>query len=266
MKLNIVPARTGTQWVRQSVRIFFKQPLAITGLFFMFIVSLSVVAIVPFIGGVLALVLVPAATVGLMAATREAEAGRFPMPLTLVVALRQGAQRRRAILLLGALYALGALIVIGISALIDGGSFAQLYVNGGGITEEMVTDPSFRTAMWVSTLLYLPLSLAFWHAPALVHWYGVPPVKSLFFSAVAVLRNVGAFLLYGLMWIALAFAGGLVLLVLSVLTGSPAIASFGMMPVAVMLASMFFNSLWFTFRDSFTAEEDPSPTPSLTSP
>ncbi len=259
MKLNIVPARTGTQWVRQGVRTFFKQPVALTGLFFMFIVSISVVAIVPFIGGVLALVLVPAATVGLMAATREAEAGRFPMPLTLIVALRQGPQRLRAILWLGVLYAIGVLIVMGISVLIDGGQFAQLYVNGGGVTREMITDPSFRTAMWVSTLLYLPLSLAFWHAPALVHWHGVPPIKSLFFSAVAVLRNMGAFFLYGLMWIALSLAAGLVLLLLSVFTGSATIASFGLMPIAVMIAAMFFTSLWFTFQDSFSADEDTLP-------
>ncbi|MGB3072189.1 MAG: BPSS1780 family membrane protein [Ottowia sp.] len=256
MKLNIVPARTGIQWVRDGVRIFFKQPLALIGLFFMFIVSISVVAIIPFIGGVAALVLVPAATVGLMAATREAEAGRFPMPLILAVALRQGPQRVRAMLWLGALYAIGVLIVMGISALIDGGQFAQLYVNGGGITREMVTDPSFRTAMWVSTLLYLPLSLAFWHAPALVHWHGVPPLKSLFFSIVAVLRNTKAFLLYGMMWMAISFGAGLVLLLLSVFTGSASIASFGLMPIAIMIAAMFFSSLWFTFRDSFSAEEE----------
>lgn len=244
--------------MRQSLRTFASQPLAITGLFFMFMVSISVVAVIPLIGGLLALVLVPAATVGLMSATREAEAGRFPMPMVLAVALRKGPQRR-AILMLGVLYAIGALIVMGISVLIDGGQFARLYINGGGMTQEMVSDPSFRTAMWVSTLMYLPLSLAFWHAPALVHWHGVPPVKSLFFSAVAVLRNVGAFLLYGAMWIALAFAGGLVLLILAVVTGSPSIASFGMMPVAVLIASLFFNSIWFTFRDSFSADEPDSP-------
>ena len=260
MKLNIVPARTGIQWVREGVRIFFKQPLAITGLFFMFIVSLSLVAVVPLIGGVLALILVPAATVGLMAAAREAEAGRFPMPLTLAVAFRQGPQRTRAMLGLGVLYAIGVAIVIGISALIDGGQFAQLYVNGGGITREMVTDPSFRTAMWVSTLLYLPLSLAFWHAPALVHWHGVSPIKSLFFSVVAVLRNAGAFLLYGLMWMGMSFLGGLALLLLTVLTGIGSIASFGLMPVAIMIAAMFFSSLWFTFRDSFSAEDEALPT------
>ena len=47
MKLNIVPARTGTQWVREGVRTFFKQPLAMAGLFFMFMASLSVAAFVP---------------------------------------------------------------------------------------------------------------------------------------------------------------------------------------------------------------------------
>ena len=44
-------------------------------------------------------------------------------------------------------------------------------------------------AMAVALLLHLPLFLMFWHAPALVHWHGVAPVKSLFFSVVACLRN-----------------------------------------------------------------------------
>ncbi|MET4576698.1 BPSS1780 family membrane protein [Ottowia thiooxydans] len=259
MKLNIVPARTGTRWARDGVRTFFKQPLAILGLFFMFVVSISLVALIPFVGGVLALVLVPAATVGLMAAAREADAGRFPMPLTLAVALRQGPQPRRAILILGAFYAVAVMVAMGVSAMIDGGRFAELYVGGGGITEEMIQDASFRTAMWAFTLLYLPISIAFWHAPALVHWHGVSPLKSLFFSTVAVFRNLGAFFLYGLMWMAMSFAAGLVLVVIAAITGSASIATFGLMPIAIMVASMFFSSLWFTFRDSFTADQELSP-------
>ena len=258
MKLNIVPARTGALWARQGVRTFFKQPLAMAGLFFMFMASLSIAAFVPVVGGMLALVLVPALTAGLMAAAREAEAGRFPMPVTLFIAFRQGPQATRAMLLLGALYAAGVLLVMGVSSLIDGGRFAQLYVTGGGITPELVTDPQFRFAMWVSTLLYLPVSLAFWHAPALVHWHGVAPVKSLFFSLVAVVRNTRAFLLYGLMWMALSFAGGLLLLVLTALSGSAAVASAGLLPVALLIASMFFTSLWFTFRDCFSDSEPPA--------
>lgn len=251
MKLNIVPARTGAQWVRDGVRLFFKQPLALAGLFFMFIATLSVVAILPLIGGVLALVLVPGITVGLMAAAREADSGRFPMPMTLFVAFRQGAARARAMLLLGVLYTLGVLLVMGVSALIDGGQFAQLYVNGGGITRELVTDPKFRAAMWTATLLYLPLSLAFWHAPALVHWHGVAPVKSLFFSVVAIVRNTRAYLLYGLMWMGVSIAAAMLLLVVAAVSGSATVASAGLLPIALLVAAMFFASLWFTFRDSF---------------
>jgi hypothetical protein len=45
--------------------------------------------------------------------------------------------------------------------------------------------PQFQLTMLVTMALYLPISLLFWHAPALVHWHGISPVKSLFFSLVA---------------------------------------------------------------------------------
>ena len=81
MKLNIVPARTGSAWVKLGIRTFFKQPLALAGLFFMFMAVMTIVSQVPFIGIPLAMTLLPAATLGLMAATREASDGRFPMPV-----------------------------------------------------------------------------------------------------------------------------------------------------------------------------------------
>ena len=106
-------------------------------------------------------------------------------------------------------------------------------------------------------MLYLPVSLAFWHAPALVHWHGVALVLCLFFSVVAGLKNTRAYLLYGLMWMLMSFAGGMVLLVLTALSGSAAVASAGLLPVALLIASMFFTSLWFTFRDSFSDSAPP---------
>lgn len=255
MKLNIVPARTGIVWVKSGIQTFFKQPLALVGLFFMFMAAMSIATMVPFIGGALALGLLPAATLGLMAATQEATRGRFPMPSVLVSAFRAGRQQLRAMLVLGALYALGFLVIMGISALIDGGEFARMYLVGGKLTREVIEQPSFQMAMWVAMGLYLPLSLLFWHAPALVHWHGVPPVKSLFFSLVACLRNFGAFFVYGLGWMAVFLGVGLVLTLVTVLIGSPEVASVILMPAALMLAAMFFTSVYFTFRDSFVADD-----------
>lgn len=251
MKLRIVPARTGLLWVKLGIRTFWRQPIAFSGLFFMFMALMSLATLVPYIGFALALALLPACTLGLMAATAEASQGKFPMPLILLSAFRAGRQRLRAMLVLGALYAAGFLAVMGVSALADGGKFARLYLVGGKITEELVTAGDFQTAMWIATALYLPLSLLFWHAPALVHWHGVPPVKSLFFSIVACLRNLGAFLVYGLAWLGVFMGGGLAVLVLGNLIGPTDLAATLLVPAVLMMAAMFFTSIHFTVRDCF---------------
>ena len=119
--------------------------------------------------------------------------------------------------------------------------------------------PDFQTAMWVSTALYLPLSLLFWHAPALVHWHGVSPLKSLFFSLVACMRNMGAFTVYGLAWLGVFMAGGLVVVLLASLIGSPEFAAAAMVPVALLMAAMFFTSIYFTVRDCFVTPEEETP-------
>jgi hypothetical protein len=251
MKLNIVPARTGVAWVKLGIRTFFRQPLALSGLFFLFITMMSLSSLIPFVGGALALALLPAVTLGLMAASREAETGKFPMPMVLLSAFRAGRQRLQAMLVLGAYYALGFLLVMGISALFDGGQFAKLYLVGGKITDDMLRSPDFQLAMWVALGLYMPLSLTFWHAPALVHWHGVPPLQSMFYSAVACSRNFWALTVYALVWLGVFTGVGMVVSVAGVLLGSPQSVAAIMLPVALLLAAMFFTSLYFTFRDSF---------------
>ncbi len=96
---------------------------------------------------------------------------------------------------------------MGATALFDGGQFAQHYIAGKLPTLEMARDSGSRTAMLVFLMLQLPLSLMFWHAPALVHWHQVPPLKSVFFSLVACMRNFWAFTLFGLAWMAITCAG-----------------------------------------------------------
>ena len=200
MKLQIVPARQGAQWVKQGMRTFFKQPLALAGLFFMFMALMSVLSLVPVLGNVLALALLPGATLGLMAASKEAGQGKFPMPLVLISAFRADKVRLRAMLTLGALYAAAFLLVLGLTALVDGGKFASLYLVGGGISAELLQSDDFEVAALLAMVFYIPLSLMFWHAPALVHWHGMTPAKSLFFSLVACMRNFWAFTLFGVAW------------------------------------------------------------------
>ena len=258
MKLNIVPARTGMTWVKLGIKTFLQQPLALSGLFFMFMAVLSLATLVPFVGAALALALLPAATLGLMAATQEATKGKFPMPSILISAFRAGQQRMQAMMVLGALYALGFLALMGVSALFDGGQFARLYLVGGKITEELVRQSDFQAAMWVAMALYLPLSLLFWHAPALVHWHGVTPVKSLFFSFMACYKNFGALTVFGLAWTGVFVLAALTVSLIAGVLGNPTLAAVAMFPMALVIVAMFFTSIYFTFRDSFVADDDSS--------
>jgi hypothetical protein len=239
------------QWVKQGMRTFFRQPLALSGLFFIFMAAMSVLSLLPVLGNVSALAILPGATLGLMAATQETAKGKFPMPTVLLSAFRVGRQQLRAMLILGVLYALGFLLVMGISATIDGGKFARLYLVGGEISLDVLQQSDFELAAIVAMALYMPLSLLFWHAPALVHWHGIPPVKSLFFSLVACLRNFWAFTLFGLVWMATFLTVGLVVAIVTALLGSPELVTAVLFPVGLAMAAMFFTSIYFTFQDSF---------------
>jgi len=261
MKLNIVPARTGFLWVRLGIKTFFRQPLAMASLFFMYSSVASLALLIPVIGIVLALMIEPAARLGLMVAAGEASSGRFPMPIVLISAFRAGRERLKSMVILGLLHALACACVMALSMLIT--------------ADVPKTDPLPPQAQLMliapSMLLYLPVSMLFWHAPALVHFYGITPIKSLFFSVVACLRNWKAMALFGLGWAAVILLVSIPLSMGIALAGSPQVAMPFVLPVILALAAMFSTSIYFTFRDSFTQEPPPSadskpdPTPALTS-
>lgn len=254
MKLHIVPARTGIQWVKLGIQTFFRQPLALAGLFFMYMAAMLLLSQVPFIGPVVAGMLVPAATLGLMAATAEATKGRFPMPSVLVSAFRAGRQRASAMLVLGAMYTAGSLAATAIGTLVFG---APATPAAGA----EAAPPQLDARTLAVLVLHLPMALLFWHAPALVHWHGVSPVKSIFFSAVACLRNAGALLTFFGAWTLVLVAVGFVMSAVAALLGGPGVVAAVMMPAVLMMAAMFTTSMYFTFRDSFVAggPDDPIP-------
>ena len=258
MKLNLVPASTGLTWVRLGIRTFFRQPLAMGGLFFMFMAAVSVLSLVPLVGTALSVGLVPAATLGLMAATREAEQGRFPMPSQLVLAFRGGAERTRAMIMLGGLYAVGLLVVLVAAALLAG-TADTLPATGDELTPEMVQALAGEPGLWLAMLVYLPVMMAFWHAPALVYWRGVSPGKSLFFSLMACWANKGALFFYAIGWGAFFMIAGLLVGVLGAMLGGGAGLSAVLYPLVLLMAAMFHTSIWFSVRDSFQAEGSDPP-------
>lgn len=254
MQLNIVPTRSGLQWAMQGIRTFWRQPLALSGIFFLFMATESLLSMLPLVGPALALMVLPALTLGLMAASQLAAGGKFPMPAVLFTALKTAPQRK-AMFKLGALYALLFIGVMLASVLVDGGTFAKVYLGGVPLTPEVVNSATFQAATWLTLVLSIPLSMMFWHAPALVHWQGLPVMKSLFFSLMACWRNLRAFALYVLVWMGVFMAAGFLALVASALLGDAKWMSAIFTPLALCVMAMFFTSMMLTVKDCFGSDE-----------
>jgi hypothetical protein len=265
VKLNIVPARTGIQWVRLGVTTFFRQPLALAGLFFLYTMAVLLVGSIPRVGAVIAVVLMPAATLGMMVATEQATQGKFPMPSVLLSAFRAGRQRARAMLVLGGAYA-GVLLLISLLVYLLSGGTPPVEVSEAA-TAGAAPQVQVKPAFFIALALQLPFVILFTHAPALVHWHGVSPLKSLFFSAVCFWRNLGAFIVYGAAWVLVLSLAFFVLALFAALFGGPPSPA-SIVPLMLLFMAMAATSMYFTFRDSFVADdaEDDPPPPTPTGP
>ena len=251
MKLNIVAARTGLTWVKLGISTFFKQPLALAGLFFLYMAAMWALAKIPLVGSAISALLVPATTLGMMVASQQAASGKFPMPTVLLSAFRVGRERARAMLILGVLYAAGWFTAITVAGLISPLPEAPAAASAAG-------QAQLAGFYLVVTLISLPLSVLFWHAPALVHWHGVTPVKSLFFSMVACFRNFGAMLVFALVWSAVFLGAVSASTLLAVAIGGTSMVEQVFFPMIMVLAAMFSTSIYFSFRDSFVDDEAPT--------
>ncbi|MCX7269756.1 MAG: BPSS1780 family membrane protein [Burkholderiales bacterium] len=246
MKLHVVKARQGSTWVRQGIRTFWRQPLALSGLFLLFMALASLSSMLSYGGTFLGLMFIPAASLGLMAAAREADLGRFPMPSMLIIGFKQGAAQSKQMVLLGFFYALLFCFVLAMSTMFDNGDFARMYMAGGNLSEEHVLNEHFQTAALFSMLLYLPLSSLFWHAQ--------PLAKSIFFSFMACWANWRAFAVFGLTWLSIFLMTSVLLSLISMVFDEGQLSLTLMLPAMLMLATMFFTSSYYSFRDCFVSE------------
>jgi len=247
VKLNIVPARTGIQWVKLGVRTFFRQPLGLTGLVFMYLASLLLLTAIP-PWGLAAPLLMPATTLGMLVAAQRVDGGSFPMPSVLFSGFRAGKPCTRGLLVLGLVHmaAWGSILLV-LQAVFPG-PLVQLNDAAAGTAPTAKVSPAFSVAAILSPLIFFLFSFA----PALVYWHAVTPAKSLFFSLVAFWRNLGAFITFGASWF-------LFLAVLSLVLGLVAGGNVNLLlqilaPLALIcFYAMLFASLYFAFRDTFVA-------------
>ena len=262
LKLQHVPATAGTRWVRQGFAECLRQPMGYASLFALFMLAITVVSVLPLIGGPLMLMAVPLLSLAYMMAASGHQQG-VAVNAAVYLAPWRGAEKkqRRDLLVLCALYAAATMAMLALCNQIDGGRFDDLLaaLAGGQAKPEeiqaLMDAPGVQAGAVARVLLTALLSLPFWHAPALVVWGRQGPAQALFSSALAVWRAKGAFLLYSLAWLGAMGGAGVFAAFLMALLGLGTLSFLVIMPMALFFTTAFYASLYFCFADSFVQDD-----------
>lgn len=253
---TVAPSR-GAHWVRDGLRLYLKRPIAFTGLFVLFLFVALLVSLVPRLGLLLQMMLVPLLSLGLMVASQSALLDGPVHPAQFIEPFRASRERARALALLCLLYGLA---VVGTLWLVDAlfdnalGRLSDLMQKPGRTPAEVDAAMAGRpvaAAMLSVVVLITAITVPFWHAPALVHWGGQGAWQALFSSTIAVWRSRGAFLVYGLTWFAVGALFSLVTGLLFGLLGLGQVASMVTIVAGLFFTTLFYVSLVFSFNDSF---------------
>jgi hypothetical protein len=167
--------------------------------------------------------------------------------------------RQFAMLKLGAIYAATTFAILALSDLVDGGAFDALMEalpevqTKPELFNAALTDPRLSQGLLIRTGLTSLLSVPFWHAPALVYWGGQGCAQSLFSSTLACWRNKGAFTVYMLTWVSAVLLFATLGSMVFGLLGQLPLFALAATPFSLMLTTVFYASLYFTFADCFEA-------------
>ena len=253
MQARIVPASRGARWLGEGWQMFRVAPLGWLALVFAYLFGTQVVALVPVLGVLVALMAVPGLTAGMMGAARAASRGSSVRLGMLLEGFRLGLRQQ---LVLGAVYLACSIAVFAGMALADEGGVLRGALSGRVPAEPPQGDDWARAAL-VFALLYVPVMMMFWFAPVLAAWHAVGPGKALFFSFFACLLNWRAFLAYGAVTALAVVAFPLAALSLAVmlLGGAKLKLAALVLPLLVVVLPTLFASFYASYRDVFGAEK-----------
>ena len=249
MQLRTVPAREGLSWVKMGFIWLLRQPWGVLLMMGSYILTVGLFSMLPVLGGLIPLLVVQIATLGFMIASRKIMMGETVWPTVLLAGLRAGRQRVRALLTLGVLYTAAVVGVLALASWVDGGALLRLLLFGTMPSAALAKSGDLRSAALLTTLAYVPVSMAFWFAPPLVSWSGMGPWQALFTSFVIVLGNLRAFILYTVQWFLLFSTVPIVIVLLAQLAGASAeAATLLSLPVALFLFLAFILSFYASVR------------------
>jgi len=253
-----LPARAGWLWVKEGFALFRKQPAETATLFLSYMFLMLAIGILPLIGQILPMLLVPVFSMAFMQACANIEQGKKVYPNLLLISIRSPALRK--LLQLGMLYLAAAVLAIASSALIDGGVFWQVMSGQTELDPETVRNSGMSLAMLFSAVVYIPAAMAFWYAAPLIAWQGMSVGKAIFYSFFAVHRARKAFLVYGLAWALIGvLVPAIVTSIIALLISRPIVVMIVLLPLSLILTVVMYCSFYPTYTAIFGRPEPTAP-------
>ncbi|RPI45404.1 MAG: hypothetical protein EHM59_10250 [Betaproteobacteria bacterium] len=188
-----VDAGRGIAWLTEGWDFFRRTPLNWIAMAVLVLIGVMAVAWIPVVGQLVTTLLSILFAGGLMLGCRALDRGEDLAVAHLFAGFRT---HLSPLLVIGALYVAGLFILIVTVSLLTGGAVLALIrgdVDAGGALASVLV------ALLASAVMLVPLGMATWFAPALVTLQRMAPVDAMKLSFRGCLRNVSAFLVYGVL-------------------------------------------------------------------
>lgn len=240
-----VAASEGFQWVAAGFRLYRKNPLLLSAAFGVLFGTVMALGLIPVVGGSLSELASPLMVAGFMAAYRALDQGN-ELELPQFMAGLQGPAI--PLMTVGAVQLLGTLLIgqIMLGMGFDPQVVMDTAKSGKASPAEMqAVMNQAMPAMFTGLLLFVPLIMATWFAPALILFGGARPATALGVSLRAVAKNWSAMLMNSLTLGLLLFFAALAPMLLGLLIAMP----------------ILFGSLYASYQAIFAVwADDKAPT------
>lgn len=240
-----VAASQGFQWVVAGFRLYRKTPLLLSAAFAMLFGVVMALGLIPVVGGSLSELASPLMVAGFLAAYRAIDDGRELELPQFLAGVRGPAIPLMAV---GAVQLLGTLLIGKI--MLGMGFDPQAVMTAAQSQKDPVEMQAILNqampAVLTGLVLFTPLIMATWFAPALILFGGARPATALGVSLKAVAKNWAAMMVNGITLGLLLFFAALVPMLLGLLVAMP----------------VLFGSLYASYQAIFAVwADDAAPAP-----
>lgn len=237
IEIHTASAGRGLAWFVEGFDYFAKSAATWLGIVFILLIVACTSALLP-LAGLIMQIVTPVLMGGLMLGCREIDNGQ---PLELNHLFAGFRQNTAELVLLGVFYTIGTLVIMAAMVAMVILTIGSMAIMTAIMDGDTLTLAEHLLALLVialtGMLLYLPLLMAVWFAPALVVFEGQGAIAAMQASFSGCLKNLIPFTVYGLVGLVLVFVATLPLM----------LGWLVLMPVTIA-------GLYIAYRDIFTPQ------------